>query len=312
MSKNKNKNLKSWEKSSSELPPKELESLWDLSGRYKSEYAPDVEQGLSKLKNRINNSRQETPVVPLKSNRRQFLRIAAAIVFILGFAFIWNNYLGNDFSVEVTASNEQTEVMLDDGTVVVLNENSQLKYPESFEGNKRTVELIGEGYFDVAHNPQKPFIIKTPESSVKVLGTSFNVRAYPGETFTEVEVETGKVEFKIKEASASVQLVAHEKGIYTHGEKLQKRAAQNLNAQAWRTGELKFKDLPLSEAVALIKRHFNVEIDLAPELANCSFTSNYDPNPELEQVFTSIKLILPVEINKEKSGKYKITGTSCK
>jgi ferric-dicitrate binding protein FerR (iron transport regulator) len=312
MSIKENKNLHSWKDSTSEVPPKDIESLWNMSGQYNPAYSPDVEKGLSRLKNRMSQSTQPAPVVNIGSSRRQWMRIAAAIALILSVAFVWKFAFQNQFQSTATASNEQQEVLLEDGTVVFLNQNSMLEYPETFDGSTREVKLTGEAYFDVAHNPAQPFIIKTSTSEVKVLGTSFNLRAYPKEIFTEVEVESGKVEFKVKSRKGQIQLVANEKGVYNHGVKLEKRGAENLNAQAWRTGQLRFKALPLLDAIDLIKRKYNVKIDIAKAIEKCAFTSNFDQQSDIESVFEAMKLVLPVQITKKQTGTYQISGETCK
>jgi transmembrane sensor len=212
MSKKEKKNLQDWLKGNREMPSKDIDSIWDLSGQYKSGYHPDVEGGLSRLKARMKQSGKTSRVVPLKSNRRIFLRFAAAVALILAIGFTWKTLLYESRINEITENDQQKELFLADGTLVVLNQNSKLEYPESFSGQQRVVKLSGEAYFNVAHNPEQPFLILTEESSVKVLGTSFNLRAYPSETFTEVEVESGKVAFSVNNSNSSLTLTANEKG----------------------------------------------------------------------------------------------------
>lgn len=312
MSTKKNKHLQNWIDHSPEISSKDVEALWNLSGGYKSGYQPDVEGGLSSLKSRMQKPEKTSRVVPVNSSRRYFLRAAAAIALILTVAIGWKTIFIDQSLTDITAINEQKDIFLEDGTIVTLNQNSQLDYPESFDGKTRVVKLTGEAYFKVAHNPAQPFVIETQESRVQVLGTSFNLRAYPGESFTEVEVETGKVEFKPKGSRQSIQLAAREKGIYNHGQKLERRPAPYTNAQAWRTGELVFKELPLVEAVSLIQRKFKVSINLAVELEQCTFTSNFDAQTGIQEVFEAIKKILPVEIREKSTGVYIISGKACR
>ncbi len=312
MSKKENKNLRDWLKGNAEMPSNDIDSIWELSGKYKSGYHPDVEEGLSRLKARIDQSKQTPKVIPMKSNRRTFLRIAAAVVFILAIGFTWKTFLSESRINEITQIDQQKEIFLADGTLVVLNQNSKLEYPESFTGGQRKVKLTGEAYFKVAHNPEKPFLITTPESTVKVLGTSFNLRAYPSEQFTEVEVESGKVAFSANNSSSRLLLTANEKGVYHHNQKLEKQMIPFTNAQAWRTGDLRFKDLELSEAINLVERRYKVTVQLQKSLSACSFTSNFDEDTTIDEVFSSMEKILPVRIVKNKDGEYQITGTACK
>ena len=97
-------------------------------------------------------------------------------------------------SIEVIAPiGSRTVVQLSDGSEVHLNYGSKIKYPQVFSGDTREVILSGEGYFQVAHNPDKPFIVNTGKLNVKALGTVFNVLAYPGEDNIETTLIEGKV-----------------------------------------------------------------------------------------------------------------------
>lgn len=313
MSKKENKNLERWIGGNSELPSEEIQSIWDLSEKYKSGYKPNVEKGLSRLKAKMRKADQGADnVVPMRSTRRGWLRVAATIVLIMAIGFTWRSYFYNPMTNELTEVNQQKEILLADGTKVVLNQNSQLVFPESFEGNNRKVRLTGEAYFNVSHNPDKPFLIQTEEATVKVLGTSFNVRAYPSESFTEVEVESGKVAFNLTDSKNQVILTANEKGYYQHDQKLVKSAVPFTNAQAWRTGELRFKDLGLQEAINLVERRYAVEISLSEAIKECKFTSNFDQGTTLEEVFTSMERVLSVKVASIENGTYKISGSGCK
>lgn len=311
MSKNKNKNLLSWIEGNKEVPSKEVESIWDLSGSYKSGYKPDVEKGLSRLKDSMKNSSEKSKVVPMNTNRRVWMQLAAAIALVLAIGFTWKTFIYNPVINEITELEQQKEIFLADGTLVTLNQNSNLSYPEDFKGNTRTVILSGEAFFEVAHNPEKPFVIKTKEASVKVLGTSFNLRANSDESFTEVEVATGKVALNVNQSKNTLILTANEKGVYEHGVKLEKKSAPYQNAQAWRTGELKFKDLALSEVVLLLERRFRISINLDEKISHCKFTSNFDKGTSIKEVFASMERILSVEIEEGVDGGYSIGGDSC-
>src|SRR5690606_41282091 len=96
----------------------------------------------------------------------------------------------------------QYQLLLSDGTKVWLNAASSLKFPTSFEGNERRVELNGEGYFEVAHNPAKPFHVNSNEIDVQVLGTHFNIMAYADEAFVKTTLLEGS--FKIIKAGESL------------------------------------------------------------------------------------------------------------
>src|SRR5690606_36556914 len=102
---------------------------------------------------------------------------------------------------------------LSDGTLITLNENSSIVYQEEFTSNERHVALTGEAFFEVARDEEKPFIVDLPsETYVKVLGTSFNIKAFDGDSLVTVFVKTGRVEFG-SEAN-NIILTPGEKGVY--------------------------------------------------------------------------------------------------
>src|ERR1035437_9382206 len=100
------------------------------------------------------------------------------------------NQAYNEISSSVDAI---TKVSLPDGSNVWLNHSSTLKYPAMFLGDSRTVELTGEGYFEVAHNPQEPFVVKVEDIQIKALGTEFNILAYPDDDKIEISLISGEV-----------------------------------------------------------------------------------------------------------------------
>ena len=110
----------------------------------------------------------------------------------------------------------QTKVILPDSSVVCLNSGSVLKYDPAFLRKKsREVYLIGEGYFEVQKNPEKPFIVHADDINVKVLGTVFNVRSYPEDSEIEVSLIKGKVNvFSASETRDNVILASDEQLTY--------------------------------------------------------------------------------------------------
>lgn len=135
-----------------------------------------------------------------KRQLRVFLRIAASIVFpvaigIASYYAVRTMDTRNDVAMnKIAAPNgSKTQVVLADGTSIWLNSGSTLEYPLSFTKKNREVILSGEGYFDVAKNPDKPFIVKTSDLNIKVLGTIFNVKSYPDEGTIETTLLEGSV-----------------------------------------------------------------------------------------------------------------------
>lgn len=137
--------------------------------------------------------------------KKGFISVAAALLFLLTFTFIGlllvNRSNVNDAAstiVKSASSGQKISVTLADGTKVKLNSDSEIQYPAKFTGDAREVVLKGEAFFDVAHNESLPFRVRTSDVTVMVLGTSFNVNAYPESADTQVALEKGKVKVNIK------------------------------------------------------------------------------------------------------------------
>ena len=129
-----------------------------------------------------------------------FYKVAAIVVFAVllgsaGYYFGFRNKVTEVYSEIISAEKQViSEYILPDGSVVALNSNSKLVFPSNFKGNTREVTIYGEAFFDVKPDASKPFIINAGNAQVKVLGTSFNVKAYPENETVEVVVATGKVQ----------------------------------------------------------------------------------------------------------------------
>ncbi len=143
-----------------------------------------------------------------------WLKAAAVVLMVIGVSWfiIDYRYLRHEpmLITQVTERGQKTTLVLPDGTKVRLNAKSTLTYPEEFEGNRREVTLSGEGFFEVAKNPDKPFVVHTPDFATQVLGTAFNVSAYR-EIKRAVTVREGEVQVMWKEdTTASVIVHANE------------------------------------------------------------------------------------------------------
>src|SRR5690606_22571909 len=101
-------------------------------------------------------------------------------------------------STEVSKPGERKSIQLPDGTKVMLNAGSTIHIAADFNATSRQLTLVGEAFFDVVHNAEKPFIIHTGAMDIKVLGTVFNVRAYPGDKTSETSLLKGSVEVTLK------------------------------------------------------------------------------------------------------------------
>ena len=205
---------------------------------------------------------------------------------------------------EIVSENKQlvNEYVLPDGSVVTLNSNSKLTFPREFKGDLREVSIEGEAFFDVKPNPEKPFVIHAGNAQVKVLGTSFNVCAYPDDETIEVIVKTGKVQVtnnrENEETEArEVYLTPGEKGtLFKQTSLLKKSVNTDPNFLSWKTHDLVFDNVPLGDVIRTLEKAYHVEIDLSePELSDLHYEGHFDQKPA-DFVLDVIRLTFDLEL----------------
>lgn len=232
-------------------------------------------QNYEKLLRRLNLKPENTMQVRLRPWKK-LRRIAAAVAFAIASSLI-GYYLGNEMQqgkpapalcrMEVPLGS-QTKAVLPDGTVVRLNSGSVLKYDPAFINKKnREVYLTGEGYFEVHKSPHKPFIVHTEDLNIKVLGTVFNIRAYPEEPNIQVALIAGKVNvFSRSETQGNVLLKPDQQAVYEkRSGKLFSEAIDAAVTARWTTGRLSFVNASLPAIMKDIERKFDVRIAIGSE-----------------------------------------------
>lgn len=193
----------------------------------------------------------------------------------------------------------RTVVQLSDGSLVHLNYGSKIKYPQFFEGNTREVILEGEGFFEVAHNPEKPFIVKTGGINVKALGTAFNVMDYSENNEVQTTLVNGKVVLEQENAAGDVQIIGSMvPGQHVAFNKLTGKISsskENIEKYiAWKDGKLVFEDTPILEVAENLSRMFNVNIQVDPEIEDYFYTVTFIDEP-LFQILDLMTIATPVQ-----------------
>ena len=296
--------------------------LWDLSGESKEEDANELlneiqtDRSWGTFEKRLDLVEQkEKEPVKIESSGiiRQLMRLAAVFLIGLGIAYFFlPKQLSQESQLVVHKSNvdQKMEVTLPDGTKVWMNEQTKLTYASDF--NPRLLSLEGEAFFEVVHQSGNPFEIRSKKTKTLVLGTSFNVRAYPEETFVEVSVKSGKVAFQENEKKEkSLILKAGDAGTFNEQKQtLVKSDKQQINMASWKTEELNFDNTTMAEAIPTIARYFGKEIKLSnPKLKNCHITGRYH-QPTLKQVLDVLAFSLDLKIE-EKQNHFILTGKGC-
>lgn len=181
---------------------------------------------------------------------------------------------------------------LPDGTKGWLNSGSSLEYQIPFSGN-RQVSMNGEAWFHVTKDKAHPFEIKTGESTVKVLGTKFNMNAYPEENYVEVVLEEGKVEFTAPNIASAIKMKPDERLIYTSDD-VKISNTEPFKYSAWKEGMLVFRGDPMAEVARRIERWYNVDVELVDESLEDYVIRGTFQDDSLEDVFRYLALTSPL------------------
>jgi len=225
-----------------------------------------------------------------KSN--YWLRIAAAVLVVLVSGFIINYFISDKTTIIQTADATR-ELSLPDGSKVTLNKFSTLTYSSNFNSSVRSVTLKGEAFFDITRSPQKPFVINTPDATVEVLGTSFNVQAYEARNQFEVVVQTGTVKVTVPEVKQAITLHTGDRGVYSRADKyLTQVANTDVNFLAWKTRRITLVESDLYRVVETINNAYQANIQIATDVpATCVVTVTFDQQ-SLEAILSVLKTTL--------------------
>ncbi|GGA91903.1 iron dicitrate transporter FecR [Puia dinghuensis] len=156
----------------------------------------------------------------------------------------------------------QYQVVLPDGSKVWLNAASSLRFPTAFAGKERRVELTGEGYFEIAPEPSKPFIVHIAAGEdVQVLGTSFNIMAYSNEEHSATTLVTGKIRVMPEGGAGAVEIEPGRQAIVDRGTHVLRVTDANVDqAIAWKNGLFRFHETGIRELMRQVERWYNVEV----------------------------------------------------
>ena len=177
---------------------------------------------------------------------------------------------------------------LTDGTRIVINADTRLTYPETFEAHRREVALMGEAYFEVAHKADAPFVVTTPAGSIEVLGTHFNVMADADRT--TVTLAEGSVRLRFGHREFTMQ--PGEQACITASGDIDVRTVNTRNYTSWSTGTYDFSDTPLSEITRQLSLWYGVSIHIdSPEVAASRYTGVIARSESLQQAIDLLPTI---------------------
>ena len=198
----------------------------------------------------------------------------------------------------VSPPGSRIQFELSDGTKVWLNHGSKMVYPQRFIGDTRTVHLIGEGYFDVAPDKTKPFIVEAQGMTVKAVGTSFNIKAYADDIDFETTLESGKVIVLRNTNGSQSEVCQMQPGEhFVFNETTNKYSLQTENPSkyvSWKDGKLVFKDDHLNKVAERLSHWYNVNVSLKdPELRSLTYTATFI-DETLDQVLEMMEVVTPI------------------
>ena len=256
-------------------------------------FSPTEETGKKILAN-IKIETKQTTIIRKGKRFKRALQFAAVLFIVTSLAFAMKLItLPVHEITQMAAKGERKEILLEDGSKVVLNSNSSITYAETF-GETRQIELKGEAYFKVHRDTTRPFVVSTHDVSVKVLGTSFNINSYKHNN-TKVSVLTGKVE---------VTSPSGKKVILTKN--LQARLINDLdfavsgcdsnNGIAWTDNIIFLKNTTLGETAKIIENWYDVTVDFEDTSLEGLTISGKFKDEKLENVLNSIAVLKQLKI----------------
>lgn len=295
----------------------ELKAIVLLTSR--SAKNAEMQSQLEKLKQSIDYQERITIDAVRPKYIARVSKVAAVIGGILLTGILtWYYFSGTKNTQAVIASTkfatqkaERKSFVLPDGSKVVLNAESHISLSDHFNENDRVVELSGEAFFDVAHDASRPFVVKTNNMDVKVLGTAFNVKAYESDETSETSLIRGSVELSLKKENKKITLSPNEKYLLrtaTSETNNQTEALTPLPAIAsgllpvrvskkdtaivevsWAENKLVFVDEPFEELVKQLGRWYGINIEIAdPSLKSIPYTASFR-NEGIEDVLAALQ-----------------------
>lgn len=288
---------------------KEIQSSWSQEP-VDSSFLFDYDSGLDKLRRKLTDVEQrqassDKKAVPSsRYSRFSPFKIAASILLLVAAvsAFFSIQYWEEPVVTYTTTAVEQRIITLPDGSVVRLNANSLLSFPEHLAGSGREVKLEGEAFFKVAKNPERPFRVHINDAVIRVLGTSFDVKGSSKDKSVWVAVEEGVVSLgRRKGAEAGVARLVHGQlgWLPADTDKVTVEQTNIENYLSWINGRLVFDKMPLKQVIRQLEHIYDIECRLKDSsLASLQLTA-YSEKTSLEEVLKMIALSMEITYRKK-------------
>ncbi len=278
-----------------------MEEIWSLKNELKYSDKREIERAYYEFLKKTGQISEQKSARKIKPVYWKIAAVAAAVAIIallsidlLKMASLEDSYYSVNANInvnEIDVPKGQTVTLtLSDGTKVWLNADTKFIYPSKFSSKNRIVKIIGEGFFEVEHNKESPFVVQSGDVSTTVLGTKFNVKAYAGEqmsiTLLEgiIEVSRDKLNDKIRLDKPNQQVAVLKKGF------MKKDNVDAYILSQWTTGELYFADEPLTNIANTLGRRFDININInSGKLASTIFNSRIQKDATLIDILNILK-----------------------
>lgn len=246
-----------------------------------------------------------------KRIRRIVFRVAAVLipfVLIVGMFFQLNRQVDlfgtSDYAEVYVPKGERLQMMFQDGTRVYVNSDTRLRYPKKFALSSREVYLEGEAYFVVSKNPRRPFVVNLNGPSVHVLGTSFDVHAYPDTENVTVCLDEGRVDLTLP-SEKKYSLKPGDKLVYNRESNrcTISRDGDTQLSSLWKTNVIAFKDTPMKEVVKVLGRWYDVDFKVDDKAAWDVYITLTSENTLLEKVLYDLEKIAPLHFEYDEANK---------
>jgi len=252
---------------------------------------------------------------------RWWYRSAAALIIILSLFYFFNR-VSKETPVEEKAEawvvkniswGQKSTLHLIDGTLINVNSDTKISYPKKFAGDKREIYLDGEAFFEVSHNPEKPFIVHAGTIDIKVLGTSFNINTFDNKI--TVTLASGKIHINNTNPDINYSdmgvLIPNQQFIYNKSDNSIQVSEVDVDPYiAWTKKQLIFREEPIFSVVKKLEKWYDVEFTYANnDIKNCIFTGIFENEP-LRLVLESLHNVADISFTM-KGRKVKLSGLGC-
>lgn len=235
-------------------------------------------------------------------------RVAAILlpfILLIGFALHVNRYAdifhtAQEKTIDIKRG-EKLQLMLHDGSSVYANSDSKIMFPTKFGLKDRTIHLEGEAYFDIEKSHNRPFIVQLEKSKIVVLGTRFNVKAYPDEENIYITLDNGSITFESDFDNEKTLMKPGEALSFNKKSGISKLVAANdNNASAWTAHKIVFRNEPFDQIVRSLQRRYNIAFRVEDARAyNYSFTFSSEENIGIDAILADFERVSPLRFTQQ-------------